>query len=554
MLSCCRTISAEDCLYADLGVDPSIPGIQVYEATDLLLRKRHIDTTANLILFQVGCIGDLGFKFNGYENSKFELLLDYLEQFYGPDHIAINYVANMFNGSPTIEAQTISQYRLPEVRQQVSGISTFFIAARQASENDPVMGEKLGLSKAGKSGLTPLICDRPEYHVLSQIAKRNNYNHSAPPGYMYSFASEALYNTMLTLMLDPQAQAAFSDSPRAYLNQCEGLTADERRQLLVRHPGVTRMLCKRDPNIEAIRFVDSALTHPRLANAYRDFQQAEHSALMHKKIAPFEYEGHLASWLRSQGYATTPAAVTRAVKGVSVPDSVNFSETYITTWQQPGATTSTLGPVVAVSDTNRTVVVNGVSIKNPIFAGSVVTWMAVSGNPSSAVLSFHDRDGVSSFAGSYVEGSAGLPRDSNLFGSATAPSRPLSAWNGRYASYMLENGSMVRDGQLVIDSYGVSYSNRVGEKVSGLLYTGSVGKANAGLAWFTAGGNHENVILLFSEDDDGTGKFHGMKWTDGNQPSTINFVGSTGTGSPLMPAEESSVTLAREDETLAEKV
>jgi hypothetical protein len=47
-------ISAEHRLYADLGVDPSIPGLQIFEATDLLLRQRRIDPTMNLIVFQVG--------------------------------------------------------------------------------------------------------------------------------------------------------------------------------------------------------------------------------------------------------------------------------------------------------------------------------------------------------------------------------------------------------------------------------------------------------------------------------------------------------------------
>jgi hypothetical protein len=84
-------ISAEDCLYADLGVDPSIPGLQIYEATDFLLRRRKVDTSVNLMLFQVGCVGELGFKFGGYSNNKFAVLLDYLEEIYGPDHIIVNY-------------------------------------------------------------------------------------------------------------------------------------------------------------------------------------------------------------------------------------------------------------------------------------------------------------------------------------------------------------------------------------------------------------------------------------------------------------------------------
>merc|ERR1719315_731601 len=32
--------SAEDCLVSDLGIDPSLPGMQTLEATDFLLRNR----------------------------------------------------------------------------------------------------------------------------------------------------------------------------------------------------------------------------------------------------------------------------------------------------------------------------------------------------------------------------------------------------------------------------------------------------------------------------------------------------------------------------------
>ena len=49
-------ISFEDCLFADLGVDPGVSGRLMYEATDFLIRPRKFDPTAALILLQVGAI------------------------------------------------------------------------------------------------------------------------------------------------------------------------------------------------------------------------------------------------------------------------------------------------------------------------------------------------------------------------------------------------------------------------------------------------------------------------------------------------------------------
>ena len=62
-------VSAEDCLYAEIGVDPSRPGSQTVEATDLLLRNRPLLTDSHVIIFQVGCVGLMGFNFKGFKVS-----------------------------------------------------------------------------------------------------------------------------------------------------------------------------------------------------------------------------------------------------------------------------------------------------------------------------------------------------------------------------------------------------------------------------------------------------------------------------------------------------
>lgn len=59
-------ISAEDCLFADLGIDPSIPGCLTYEATDMLIRNKPLNSSSHLILFQVGCVGITDFNFIGF--------------------------------------------------------------------------------------------------------------------------------------------------------------------------------------------------------------------------------------------------------------------------------------------------------------------------------------------------------------------------------------------------------------------------------------------------------------------------------------------------------
>src|SRR4029077_10028904 len=174
-------VSAEDCLYADLGVDPSIPGLQIYEATDLLLRRRRLDPNVNVILFQVGCIGDMGFKFGGYANEKFEVLLDYLEEIYGPDHVVVNYVANMFGGPPVIDRHTIAEYRSPEIQKKVSGISTFFIPAVDTTESDPEMCDRLGLKKVGRARATPLVCGRPITLCWRRLRSGTTTTITSPP-------------------------------------------------------------------------------------------------------------------------------------------------------------------------------------------------------------------------------------------------------------------------------------------------------------------------------------------------------------------------------------
>lgn len=86
-------ISAEDCLYADLGIDPGRFGCQHFEASQLLFYERRIDPTGYLVLWQVGLVGDLSLTRFSTGPAYRRVLVDRLSRDYPLDHEVIIYRA-----------------------------------------------------------------------------------------------------------------------------------------------------------------------------------------------------------------------------------------------------------------------------------------------------------------------------------------------------------------------------------------------------------------------------------------------------------------------------
>ena len=86
-------ISAEDCLYADLGIDPGTYGCQHYEASQLMFYRRRIDPSAYLVLWQVGIAGDRSFRRFATPPAYRQLLVELLAQDYPLDHPCTVYEA-----------------------------------------------------------------------------------------------------------------------------------------------------------------------------------------------------------------------------------------------------------------------------------------------------------------------------------------------------------------------------------------------------------------------------------------------------------------------------
>lgn len=135
-------ISSLDCLFADVGFDPSRHSCQIVEATDMLARARKPDTTASVIIFQVGCVGDLGYNSRGYDRRNVPILSEYLSSFYGEDYEVIIYEAAQYPiCNPKIKLIKIKD--LAEAKP--TGLTTMYIPPKSLPPRDEKMISRLGL-------------------------------------------------------------------------------------------------------------------------------------------------------------------------------------------------------------------------------------------------------------------------------------------------------------------------------------------------------------------------------------------------------------------------
>ncbi|MBK1615470.1 tetrapyrrole methylase [Rubrivivax gelatinosus] len=108
-------ISAEACLYADLGLDPGRRGVQSMEATQFLVYDRQLDRAGLVLLWQVALAGDLSCTRFHAEREGLQALVDKLQCWYPPEHEVILYEAAWLPiEQPRVERLALRD--LPEAR------------------------------------------------------------------------------------------------------------------------------------------------------------------------------------------------------------------------------------------------------------------------------------------------------------------------------------------------------------------------------------------------------------------------------------------------------
>lgn len=138
----CPAVSTEDCLFADLNVDPG-KGCQTFEATDFLLHSRIFDPTCSLILYQIGIIGDPTCNPDKAEHPGLTILVDHLLKFYEPTQPIVLYEASQSpRGAPIINQCTLATID-PSLLKVTTTMYVYPLPTRPA---DPQMREKLGLT------------------------------------------------------------------------------------------------------------------------------------------------------------------------------------------------------------------------------------------------------------------------------------------------------------------------------------------------------------------------------------------------------------------------
>jgi hypothetical protein len=79
-------ISALDALLVDVGLDPGFAGLQMYDATDLLLRRRPLLNDVPCVLWQIGAVETVLHSTARSTPVRFQRLQDHLATFYPLDH------------------------------------------------------------------------------------------------------------------------------------------------------------------------------------------------------------------------------------------------------------------------------------------------------------------------------------------------------------------------------------------------------------------------------------------------------------------------------------
>jgi len=142
-------ISALDCLFADLGLDPTRRGLASFEATDFLIRRRRIDPTVPLVLWQVGALGRVG-RSGPVHGDRLQILVDALLTGYPEEHQVVIYqAATDPGGQPDIVQVRLDQ--LPAAG--VSAIATLYVPPARDTPVDVVTARRLGIPEGYLTGM-----------------------------------------------------------------------------------------------------------------------------------------------------------------------------------------------------------------------------------------------------------------------------------------------------------------------------------------------------------------------------------------------------------------
>ncbi|MFZ5841939.1 MAG: SAM-dependent methyltransferase [Pseudomonadota bacterium] len=145
-------ISAEDCLIADLGLDPSDHGWASFEATAFLFSRRQIDPTVSMLLWQIGIVGECTLTRYEPGQNAMQVLRDMLLTAFPPTHQLCLYEASSIPGLPA-RIDWFALQQLPEIATKP--YSTLLVPALDFPEFADERLVPLGLTERDLQAFTP---------------------------------------------------------------------------------------------------------------------------------------------------------------------------------------------------------------------------------------------------------------------------------------------------------------------------------------------------------------------------------------------------------------
>jgi precorrin-6B methylase 1 len=156
-------ISAEDCLYADLGIDPGRHGCQHFEASQLLFYQRLIDPSAVLVLWQAGLVGDRSHRRYGTGPAYRQLLVERLLRDYPAAHpVTLYEAATLAIQPPRIEVVALADLAAADLRLQ----TTLVLRPAMALQPDAVMLARVARLDAKQAAPDP---EAPPIHPATGV-------------------------------------------------------------------------------------------------------------------------------------------------------------------------------------------------------------------------------------------------------------------------------------------------------------------------------------------------------------------------------------------------
>lgn len=132
-------ISAIDTILADLRVDPVVHGVQMYEATDLLLRRRPLQPDVPAIIWQIGPLETCLHSMHVSLPERFARFIGHLLQFYPARHE----VAAIYCSPHPLLPPTILRFALEDMGQHAEEIHAGFSLYVPPAASRPILDYEL---------------------------------------------------------------------------------------------------------------------------------------------------------------------------------------------------------------------------------------------------------------------------------------------------------------------------------------------------------------------------------------------------------------------------